>query len=470
MWNQSPADLEAWYRRDPDGFAKALDAALDHPASATWLARLEADRKPSSSHNFTFAIAGSLLIALILLIPYWTSGEMELDWAVPFLAPLALVPMMAFHGWRHWKLMTLVGGLVAFVAVLYKSWEFLPEAWEVSAVLSSHPDWVEDGERINLVRQVRDLMMIHWPILLLGLTGFAYVQSKPDEERVDFVRHAVQVGILSAIVAAAGGALLGLTNLLMLTLQASSDFVEEVNIHLITWGLSGILIFGHSIWLRHPQSLERILPTVARIFIPLVVILEFGFLMAYVSKGFEALRTDREELLVFNLLLIAVIGLVMLHSAFDEKTPRITRVLVVALVAMGIVADAIGIAAIVDRLWTYGWTPNRLVVLGSNLIFFSTLVAVVIRWVRGRGGDLSPERLTRLVMNQALAVFVLWTSAVLVVLPAVYGWRLDSEHVDRFTAAAERADMEVLETEDAGSGIDGSQPLDEADPVTVDWE
>ena len=70
--------------------------------------------------------------------------------------------------------------------------------------------------------------------------------------------------------------------------------------------------------------------------------------------------------------------------------------------------------------------------LGSNLIFFGTLARVLFRWYAGRGGEESPERLTRGVMNPALALFVLWTGSVLVVLPATYGWLLDRTEVEQF--------------------------------------
>lgn len=441
MWNQTPEELEAWYRHDAKGFAQALNAAGDHPTAATWHARLAADRQPSTDHSFTFAIVGSLLIASFFLWPYWTTGEMDI-WAVPLLAPFAFGPMIAYHGWRRWGLLGLLAALTAVVTVVYRAWEFLPTSWEVSKVVALHPDWEDAGERINFASQVRDLMMIHWPILLLGLTGYAYVLAQPKEERVDFVRHSVQVGILSAIIAAAGGALFGLTNLLMLTLDLGQAVVEPVNIHLVTWGLSGILIFGHSVWLRHPQSLERILPTVARIFIPLFVVLEFGFLLAYLSMGFDTLSSDRDELLVFNFLLIAVIGLVMLHSAFDEGAHRVTRLLVVALVAMGVVADAIGIAAILDRLMEYGATPNRLAVLGGNLVFLGTLSSLLYRWFAGREGTETPERITRNVMNKALVVFMGWTATVLLVFPLVFGAGLDAADGDRFKQAWEEAVVE----------------------------
>jgi hypothetical protein len=446
MWNQSPAELEAWYRRDAAGFAQALEAAGDHPTAATWRARLAADTKPASNHSFTFAIVGSVLIASFFLWPYWTTGDMDI-WAVPLLAPFAFGPMIAYHGWRRWGLLGVLGALTAIVTVVYRAWEFLPASWEVSQVIALHPEWESAGERINFVTQVRDLMMIHWPILLLGLTGYAYVQAQPKEERVDFVRHAVQVGILSAIIAAAGGALFGLTNLLMLTLDLGQAVVEPVNIHLVTWGLSGLLIFGHSVWLRHPQSLERILPTVARIFIPLFVVLEFGFLLAYLSMGFDTLSSDRDELLVFNFLLIAVIGLVMLHSAFDEGAHRVTRWLVVALVGMGVVADAIGIAAILDRLMEYGTTPNRLAVLGGNLVFLGTLATLLVRWFQGRRGSDTPERITRNVMNKALVVFMGWTATVLLLFPLVFGAGLESGSSERFKEVLEAATEPVEEVD-----------------------
>jgi hypothetical protein len=221
----------------------------------------------------------------------------------------------------------------------------------------------------------------------------------------------------------------------MLTLDVPQTWTTEVNIHLVTWGLSGILIFGHSVWMRHPNALERILPTVARIFIPLFVLLELGFLLAYVfQQGFETLSSDREELLVFNFLLIAVIGLVILHSAFDEQSGRVTRGLVMALVGLGVVADALGLAAIVDRLMEFGVTPNRLVVLGSNAVFLGTLLTLLYRWIPKRGADM--ERNTLDVMNRALGVFVVWTACVILVFPVVYGWGLDQSEVAQFAEAA----------------------------------
>ena len=74
--------------------------------------RLAADTKPASNRSFTFAIVGSLLIASFFLWPYWTTGDMDI-WAVLLLAPFAFGPMIAYHGWRRWGLLGVLGALTA---------------------------------------------------------------------------------------------------------------------------------------------------------------------------------------------------------------------------------------------------------------------------------------------------------------------------------------------------------------------
>lgn len=111
-----------------------------------------------------------------------------------------------------------------------------------------------------------------------------------------------------------------------------------------------------------------------------------------------------------------------------------------------VVADAIGIAAILDRLMEYGTTPNRLAVLGGNLVFLGTLATLLVHWFQGRGGSDTPERITRNVMNKALVVFIGWTATVLLVFPLVFGAGLESGSSERFKEALASV-QSVQETE-----------------------
>lgn len=445
-WNQSPESLEQWYRADPEAFRAAFEAApIPDEVGATWAARLAADRPQAVDRSgFPWAIAASLLIAVTLLTPYWASGDMDLEWAIPLLATFGLGPLLLFHGRKDMPVLAAAGGLAVVVAALWWMWEDVPSAWRVRQLVEAEPALEAAGERVNFMRQARDLMMIHWPMLLAGLTGLAFVRSRAGEERVDFVRHAVTVGILAALVLAAGGLLVGLTNALMEVLDFSHQITEAINIHLVIWGLSGALVFAHAVWLRHPQSLDRILPTLARIFIPLFVVLEALFLIALMADGFSSLADNREQLLIFNLLLAAVIGLILLHSAFEEDVPRWSHGLIVALAVLGVLADGVAIAAIASRLGEWGATPNRLTVLGGNLVFFGTLVALLARWGRQRGD--SPMRATRDVLNRALAVFVLWSATVTVLVPVLYGFRVAGETQAQFeSSTADTMPIEEVE-------------------------
>ena len=431
MWNRTPEDLERWYRKDASGFRTAFEAApKEAPVARAWAARLAADALPDRPNGFPFAIAVSLGIAAVFLAPYWGSGDLDPEWAVPLMATLAFGPLLAYHGRKDGRLLIGAGVAAVAVALAWWGWEAWPSQWSVQHAVGLDSGLEAAGERVNLAVQARDLMMIHWPMLLAGLTGWAFVRARRDEQRVDFVRHAVQVAILTGLVLAAGGVLLGLTNLLMESANVGSWLVEQINIHLAVWGLSGALVFGHAVWLRHPQALERILPTLARIFIPLFVLVEAGFLVAHLADGFAALSSDREQLFVFNVLLAAVIGLVLLHSAFDEGAPRWLHGLMVALVVLGVLADLVGIAAIASRLGEWGITPNRLTVLIGNLIFLGTLVALLRQWFRPSAA--SPFERTRKVLNRALAVFVVWSAVVTVVFPLVYGLRVRAADLEAF--------------------------------------
>ena len=147
-----------------------------------------------------------------------------------------------------------------------------------------------------------------------------------------------------------------------------------IAVHLMSWGGASALAFAHHVWLRQPDALNKVLPLIAGLFIPLFVLLESGFLLTYLAKGLDALSRDREELLVFNLLLGAVIGLVLLHSALKDSETRMDPA--AALVVLGIVADGVAILAIGSRLMEWGWTPNRLAVLATNLLCLGTLLLV----------------------------------------------------------------------------------------------
>ena len=425
MLPQDPSERESLYRRNPDAFRKAWEQETSEGRStdlrAAWEARFEIDMPSDaplleqSTRPFRFPIAASLFIAVILLIPYWRTGTFDLEWAVPYLATLAFGPFLLYYGWGHVRFLALSASMAGLLALFW----FGFEDWLFLDVLESG---VDKGLDVGIARQMAAqsgrLMLLHWPILLFGLTASIWVSKTPGMQRVDFIHHAIQVAIHCAIIVVTGFALTGLTYMLIDVLLGF-EYTEELMTHLMTWGASGALVFGHAVWRSHPTALDRILPLIARIFIPLFCLLEVGFLSVYVGKGLAILSHDRETLFIMNLLLLAVLILVILHAAFETVQSRFNQMLLYAIVSLGVVAGLIGIVAIASRLWEFGLTPNRLVVFISNILLIGTLGSLL--WSMARNPSKDSTQTVRLSLNQSLPIFIAWAAVVTFLFPLLFG-------------------------------------------------
>ena len=425
MLPQDPSERESLYRRNPDAFRKAWEQETSEGRStdlrAAWEARFEIDMPSDaplleqSTRPFRFPIAASLFIAVILLIPYWRTGTFDLEWAVPYLATLAFGPFLLYYGWGHVRFLALSASMAGLLALFW----FGFEDWLLLDVLESG---VDKGLDVGIARQMAAqsgrLMLLHWPILLFGLTASIWVSKTPGMQRVDFIHHAIQVAIHCAIIVVTGFALTGLTYMLIDVLLGF-EYTEELMTHLMTWGASGALVFGHAVWRSHPTALDRILPLIARIFIPLFCLFEVGFLSVYIGTGLAILSHDRETLFIMNLLLLAVLILVILHAAFETVQSRFNQILLYAIVSLGVVAGLIGIVAIASRLWEFGLTPNRLVVFISNILLIGTLGSLL--WSMARNPSKDSTQTVRLSLNQSLPIFIAWAAVVTFLFPLLFG-------------------------------------------------
>jgi hypothetical protein len=436
MAKTTPEEWEQLYRKDPSAVLQELE---HNPPSteveALWRARLQADginaQTAQKKKGFSYPLILASLIALPFLIPYWKTGETDPEWSLPWLGFFAFFPLMLWHGIRAReneaiKARIALGTALSatFIVVGFKQMlDRLPVQRNIIADMAeAHP---EAAAQVLLALQACDLMLLHAPLLLLGLTGAVWSWSRGGGSRVEFIRNGLQVAIYGGLIVAGGGLFSALT---VVMAEMVGLKTEPIIVHIITWGGSGVLVFAHHVWMRQQDALQRILPIIAGLFVPLFVMLEAGFLLTYLSKGLRELTEDREELLVFNLLLGAVIGLVLLHSALKNTTSWLSQGLIGALIVLGIFADLIGIAAIGARLIQWGLTPNRLAVLVTNLLFLITLLGLapsLFKRFRHRGWP----SLTG-VLNRFLPVFVMWTAVVTLLFPAYELWRLRDMDVE----------------------------------------
>jgi hypothetical protein len=161
-------------------------------------------------------------------------------------------------------------------------------------------------------------------------------------------------------------------------------------------------------------------PVLTRIFTPLFAALLLTFLATLLWTG-RGGDIDRDALIGFDLLLVAVLGLLLYSiSARDPRAPAGTfDVLQIVLVISALLANAFALWAIVGRISEFGFTPNRVAALGENVILIGNLAwsaVLYIRFMRGRGSFSGLEKW----QTDYLWVHAGWAAIVVIAFPFVF--------------------------------------------------
>jgi hypothetical protein len=123
-------------------------------------------------------------------------------------------------------------------------------------------------------------------------------------------------------------------------------------------------------------------------------------------------------------MLIGVMGIVVFSIAetSTNKRQRFSEIVLFILAIVTLIIDLIALSAILYRLGEFGFTPNRIVVLGSNLLIFGNLLIITFNLfgVIFKGNELKTVDKT---IAKYLPVYVFWTIFVVFILPIIFGYK-----------------------------------------------
>jgi len=158
----------------------------------------------------------------------------------------------------------------------------------------------------------------------------------------------------------------------------------------------------------------------ARVFAPLFLVMTVAYLTVAVLSG-QSPFLDRSFLIIFNGLLLVVLGITVFSivERDDEPGRVVLDYINIALVAVTLLIDAIALSAILFRLASFGFTPNRVVVLGVNLIVMAHLAWICWTYVgllRRKAGLAEMQR----AVGSYLPVYGIWAAAVAFLLPLIF--------------------------------------------------
>jgi hypothetical protein len=239
---------------------------------------------------------------------------------------------------------------------------------------------------------------------------------------MDFIRFTGEWVVYMALIALGGGVLIGF---LFATFRAINvDPANFVGYWLLPCGVVGAIVVAG--WLVEAKQgvIENIAPVLSRLFTPLFTAVLLAFLVAFAASG-NGLEIDRDMLLLFDALLVVVLGLLLYSlSARDPLAPPgLFDRLQLGLVVSALIIDALVLQEIAGRIADeYGTTPNRLSALGENVILLVNLAWsawLLLGFLRRRRPFEAIERW----QTGYLPVYAVWAWVVVLVFPPLFNFR-----------------------------------------------
>ncbi|MDG4780811.1 permease prefix domain 1-containing protein [Micromonospora sp. WMMD961] len=264
---------------------------------------------------------------------------------------------------------------------------------------------------------------IHLPIALWLVVGLAYVADdwRSSRRRMDFIRFTGEWFIYLVLMALGGGVLSAfLFNTFAAIGIAPEEFISQ---WLLPCGAAAAVVVAGWLVEAKQSVVENIAPVLTRLFTPLFTAALLAFLVAVVWTS-HGIDVERETLILFDLLLVVVLGLLLYSlSARDPLAPPGPfDKLQLALVVSALAIDVLVLVEITGRLTDdYGSTPNRAAALGENVILLVNLAWsawLLLTFLRRRAPFAALERW----QTGYLPVYAGWAWFVVLVFPPLFGY------------------------------------------------
>ncbi len=404
----NPNQLEKLYRENKTAFKKEFNTLYpdikENKTAQIWNERLNFESEEiywGTKNELIFVIFASIIAGFIAKLPHYFDFTEEFFYQ----RNLAFVVFPLLVTYFVWKQNTpinriVIASIAIIVSVLYIN--FLPNNNQSDTFI---------------------LACIHLPLFLWAVLGFTYLGDdvKNNRRRLEFLRYNGDLVVMTAIILLAGGLFSALTiNLFsLIDIHIEEFYFKNIGV----WGLAASPIVGTYLVQTNPLLVNKVSPVIAKIFTPFVLVTLVVYLVAVIYTGKDPYN-DREFLLIFNLLLIGVMAITFFSIAESSKTSgsKITTLLLFTLSIVTIVVNGIALSAIVFRISEWGITPNRLAVLGSNVLILLNLLYMSFRLFKLIKDKNEIENVGNSIAY-FLPVYSLWTIIVTFLFPVIFKFK-----------------------------------------------
>jgi hypothetical protein len=267
------------------------------------------------------------------------------------------------------------------------------------------------------------LACIHLPLLFWGIFGFSFLGNEPKNflKKLEFLRFNGDLAVMSGLLLIAGGLMTGITLGLfeLIGLKIQEFYFQNI----VIFGLPMVPIVAVFLTHNNPQLVNKVSPVIAKLFSPLVLMMLVIYLSAIVISGKDPYN-DREFLLIFNLLLVGVMVLIFFSVAENanvQKNQFGTWILLLLAVVTTVV-NLIAVSAIIYRISEWGFTPNRIAVLGANVLMLVHLLMVTKKLLESAMNRTESSAVGKSIVK-LIPVYLLWAILIVFILPFVFSFQ-----------------------------------------------
>ncbi|MDD2234632.1 MAG: DUF4153 domain-containing protein [Desulfitobacteriaceae bacterium] len=401
-----PHELERMYRKDPTAFQKPFsDAWEQNPDSqvlAVWYERLYF-REATNTERFSLLQKDFLVMGILAILAGISSRII-----FHFAEQQAIAPV------------NLVFGILPFIAAYFVC-NNTPKR-KVLYILAAL--FLISGFYVNLLPlEQKDsiiLAYLHLPIFLWVLLGLAFTGNEygRGSARLAYLKFNGEFCILYTSMAISGMLLAALT--MQLFKFVGMDIEEFYFSNVVLVGAAALAVVAAYLVSKNLKLAKNIAPYIARIFSPLVLATLLAYLLTVILVGKNPFL-DRDFLISFNGILLSVLAVTIFsisESGTDEKK-SISDYINFALIVLALIIDSVALSAIVFRLSSYGISPNRLAVLGVNILIWANLIWIMLSYLRFLQNKTGPSTIQDAI-TKYLPVYGLWAAFVTFTFPLVF--------------------------------------------------
>jgi hypothetical protein len=401
----NPKQLEKLYRDHKGAFTIAFNniyqELTNEPTAQAWNERLNFKDEHitwGNKNEIIFIVVAALIGGLIAKMPSFLGIEYDVYMSKNI--GFVVFPILtAYFIWKQQLSITkMVLPIILFIA---------------SAIFMNSLPYNEKSATFIL-------STIHLPIFLWSILGYTFIGGdlKNNFKKISFLKFNGNFIVMTGLIFISGMFFTGITLALfeLLKMDIQTFYFEQIAV----WALAAMPILSTYLIQNNPELVNKVSPTIAKIFTPIVFITLLVFLITlmYTQKD---IYNDRNFLLVFNIVLIGVMAIILfsLTEATNNTRSKFNLIILFGLALLAIIANTIALSAISFRLSEFGISPNRLAVLGANLLIFIHLLFVSYGLFKNLNGKASIQDVEG---NIALFIpaYAAWAAFITFIMPFIF--------------------------------------------------